>query len=72
LRAAYSLHPERLHDDAVREYAYGPAAGLPDSRIGTFTQSLYDEANQKGWMVISMKNDWNDVFPPSTVGRTTR
>ena len=61
-----------LHDDATREYAYGPAQGLPDSEVGTFTQSLHDEAKQKGWVVISMKNDWNEVFPPTTVGRTTR
>jgi hypothetical protein len=61
-----------LHDDHMREYAYGPAQGLPDSRVGTFTQALYDEAKQKGWVVISMKNDWNEVFPPTTVGRTTR
>src|SRR5262245_1607267 len=33
-----------LHDDAKREYAYGPAQGLPDSKVGTFTQDLYDEA----------------------------
>jgi hypothetical protein len=33
-----------LHDDAAREYAYGPADGLPDSKVGTFTQQLYDEA----------------------------
>ena len=33
-----------LHDDAVREYAYGPAQSLPDSKVGTFTQALYDEA----------------------------
>src|SRR6185295_3181187 len=31
-----------LHDDAQREYAYGPAKGLPDSKVGTFTQALYD------------------------------
>jgi phosphoserine phosphatase len=61
-----------LHDDAAREYAYGPAQGLPDTKVGTFTQALYDEAKQKGWVVISMKNDWNEVFLPSTVGRTTR
>jgi hypothetical protein len=33
-----------LHDDAAREYAYGPAGGLPDTKVGTFTQSLYDLA----------------------------
>ncbi len=51
-----------LHDDAKREFAYGPAAGLPESRIGTFTQPLYDEAKAKGWTVISIKNDWKRVF----------
>ena len=51
-----------LHDDAKREYAYGPAQKLPDSKIGTFPQSLYDEAKQKGWFVISMKSDWKSIF----------
>jgi haloacid dehalogenase-like hydrolase len=51
-----------LHDDAAREYAYGPAAGLPDSHVGTFGQALYDQAKQKGWIVISMKRDWKRIF----------
>jgi len=51
-----------LHDDAVREYAYGPAQGLPDSKVGTFSQSLYDDARKSDWTVISMKNDWKRVF----------
>jgi hypothetical protein len=51
-----------LHDDATREYAYGPAQGLPDSKVGTFTPGLYDEAKKKGWTVISMKNDWKRIF----------
>jgi phosphoglycolate phosphatase-like HAD superfamily hydrolase len=51
-----------LHDDATREYAYGPAQGLPDSRVGTFTQALYDEDKKDGWTVISMKNDWKRIF----------
>ena len=51
-----------LHDDAIREYAYGPAAGLPDSKVGTFTPELYDEAKKKNWTVISMKNDWKKIF----------
>jgi phosphoglycolate phosphatase-like HAD superfamily hydrolase len=51
-----------LHDDAKREYAYGPAQNLPDSKVGTFPQTLYDEAKQKGWIVISMKNDWKSIF----------
>jgi phosphoserine phosphatase len=51
-----------LHDDAEREYAYGPANGLPDTKVGAFTQPLYDEAKSKGWTVISMMDDWNRVF----------
>ena len=51
-----------LHDDAKREYAYGPAQGLPDTKVGTFTQALYDEAKKDGWIVISMKNDWKRIF----------
>jgi phosphoglycolate phosphatase-like HAD superfamily hydrolase len=51
-----------LHDDAAREYAYGPAAGLPDSKVGTFTPALYDEAKKNGWTVISMKSDWKRIF----------
>jgi phosphoglycolate phosphatase-like HAD superfamily hydrolase len=51
-----------LHDDAAREYAYGPATGLPDTKVGTFTQALYDEAKKDGWTVISMKNDWKRLF----------
>ncbi|HEY1654670.1 MAG TPA: hypothetical protein VGF86_06130 [Candidatus Tumulicola sp.] len=51
-----------LHDDAAREYAYGPAAGLPDSKVGTFSQSLYDEAKADGWVVISMRRDWKQIF----------
>jgi phosphoglycolate phosphatase-like HAD superfamily hydrolase len=52
-----------LHDDAEREYAYGPAQGLPDTKVGTFTQALYDEATKNGWTVISMKKDWKVIFP---------
>jgi len=55
-----------LHDDATREYAYGPAEGLPDTKVGTFTQALYDEAKKNGWTVISMKNDWKTIFPFET------
>ncbi len=51
-----------LHDDADREYAYGPALGLPDTKVGTFTQALHDEAKNDGWTVISMKKDWKRIF----------
>ncbi len=51
-----------LHDDAKREYAYGPAQGLPDSSVGTFSQEMYDMAGKQGWIVVSMKDDWKRVF----------
>jgi phosphoglycolate phosphatase-like HAD superfamily hydrolase len=51
-----------LHDDARREYAYGPALGLPGTKVGTFPQALYDQAKKQGWTVISMKTDWKRIF----------
>jgi hypothetical protein len=57
-----SLEMLVLHDDATREFAYGPAQRLPDTKVGAFPQSLYDEAKAKGWTVISMKNDWRQIF----------
>ena len=46
------------HDDAKREYAYDT-----QSKVGTFSQSLFDEAEKNHWQVISMKNDWKVIFP---------
>jgi len=40
-------------------YAYGA-----DSKIGTFSDALMAEAKKKGWIVISMKDDWKTIFPP--------
>jgi phosphoserine phosphatase len=51
-----------LHDDPAREYAYGPAKGLPDVKLGAFPQALYDQAKKEGWTVVSMKDDWKQVF----------
>ena len=51
-----------LHDDGEREYSYGPAQGLPETKVGRFTPELYDEANKDGWIVVSMKNDWKRIF----------
>jgi phosphoserine phosphatase len=52
-----------LHDDAAREYAYGPARGLPDVKLGAFPSALDEQANKEGWTVVSMKSDWKQVFP---------
>src|SRR5271168_1182299 len=51
-----------LHDDAAREYAYGPAQGLPNTSVGTFSQEMYDMARKQGWIVVSMKDDWKLIF----------
>jgi hypothetical protein len=47
------------HDDAVREYAYDR-----DSPIGRLARGL-DEAGPRGWVVVSMKRDWQVVHPPA-------
>jgi phosphoglycolate phosphatase-like HAD superfamily hydrolase len=47
------------HTDAEREYAYGA-----DSKVGTFSNALMEEATGKGWTVVDMKNDWKTIFPP--------
>jgi phosphoserine phosphatase len=52
-----------LHDDAAREYAYGPALGMPTPQMGAFTPELYEQAKTAGWTVVSMKDDWSRVFP---------
>ncbi len=51
------------YDDAKHEYAYGPAPRLLDSKLGTFTQALYNEAKKRGWVVVSIKDDWKRLFP---------
>jgi phosphoserine phosphatase len=45
------------HDDAIREFAYGA-----ESKIGTFSDALMADAKKRGWVVISMKNDWKRIF----------
>jgi phosphoserine phosphatase len=46
------------HDDAEREYAYDRK-----SSVGRLDRAL-DEAPKRGWVVVSMKSDWRDVFGP--------
>lgn len=45
------------HTDAEREWAYDR-----ESHIGRLDKGL-DEANEKGWLVADMKNDWNKIYP---------
>ena len=44
------------HTDADREYAYDR-----NSAVGRLDKAL-DEANAKGWTVVSMKDDWKRIF----------
>jgi haloacid dehalogenase-like hydrolase len=46
------------HDDAEREFAYDRK-----SPIGRLDRAL-DEAGKRGWVVVSMKNDWKSVYAP--------
>jgi hypothetical protein len=45
------------HTDEEREWAYDR-----DSHIGKLDRGL-DEAIEKGWTVIDMKNDWKVIYP---------
>jgi hypothetical protein len=45
------------HTDADREFEYRV------SPMGTLKLAL-DEANQRGWTVVSMKADWREIFAP--------
>lgn len=45
------------HTDADREWAYDR-----ESHIGQLDKGL-DEAAEKGWTVIDMKNDWKVIYP---------
>jgi phosphoglycolate phosphatase-like HAD superfamily hydrolase len=44
------------HTDSVREYAYDR-----QSSVGKLDKAL-DEASAKGWTVVSMKDDWKQIF----------
>jgi phosphoglycolate phosphatase-like HAD superfamily hydrolase len=46
------------HTDGAREYAYDR-----ESAIGKLAAAL-DQAKQKGWTVVSMKDDWKTILPP--------
>lgn len=47
------------HDDGAREFAYDRA-----SAIGRLDRAL-DEAGRRGWVVVSMKSDWRNVYAPA-------
>jgi hypothetical protein len=47
------------HTDAEREWAYDRK-----SSIGKLDKA-WDEAVAKGWTVVSMKDDWATIFPPT-------
>ncbi|MDH5255607.1 MAG: haloacid dehalogenase-like hydrolase [Gammaproteobacteria bacterium] len=46
------------HDDAAREWAYDR-----ESSIGRLARGL-DEGPRRGWVIVSMRDDWSVVFPP--------
>ena len=45
------------HDDAEREWAYDR-----ESHIGRLAEGL-DRAPERGWVVVSMKDDWRTIYP---------
>jgi hypothetical protein len=49
-----SLRLLLLHDDAEREFDYTAGA-----------EQALETARKQGWTVVSMKNDWAEVFAPT-------
>jgi hypothetical protein len=45
------------HTDAQREWAYDR-----DSPVGRLARGL-DEGPRRGWIIVSMKDDWKVIFP---------
>jgi phosphoserine phosphatase len=43
------------HDDDAREFAYTASA-----------EASLDRAQNLGWTIVSMKDDWNTIYPPPT------
>ena len=54
-RARRRLRLLLLHDDDEREFDYTAGA-----------EKALDSAAEQGWTVVSMKNDWTQVFPSAT------
>jgi hypothetical protein len=48
-----SLRLLLLHDDADREFSYTAGA-----------EQALETAEQRGWTIVSMQNDWAEVFAP--------
>jgi hypothetical protein len=51
-----------LHDNAKREYAYGPAQGLRDTTVRTLTPALGDDAKKWGRVGAGMKDDGTRIL----------
>ena len=51
-----ALLPDRHHTDGEREWDYDR-----NSHIGRLDKA-WEEAQAKGWTVVSMKDDWKTIF----------
>ena len=45
------------HTDSEREYAYDR-----ESKVGRLNRAL-DEADERGWLIVDMKDDWRVIWP---------
>ena len=61
-----------LHDDAKREFAYGPANGLPDSHVGTFSQALVRRGEAAGLGRHQHAERLEAHFPARALARAAR
>jgi len=51
------------HDDAAREFAYDR-----EDKLQQFSKG-WDEALEKGWTVVSMKDEWKTIYPEAQPAR---
>jgi hypothetical protein len=47
----------KVATDSLREYAYDRK-----SHVGVLDKALV-QAAANGWIIVSMKDDWNKIFP---------
>jgi hypothetical protein len=57
-----TILPPCVYSNISRSPSELPNAAMPATKMGAFTQGLYDEAKKSGWVVVSMRDDWKRIF----------
>ena len=70
LVAAMPIAFAAIHDDAEREYAYGPADSLPDTKVGAVSRALMDEGERARLGRDQHEERLEDDLPGGTMNGT--